>query len=831
MAQSQTTELPPLLSAVLETLDIHANVFTSVAFGVAYTSDVWKDARGFARTLVNTSLRMDIKLIFATIKQLATHTPNSRLVPYLKVREQIWRKTYESVLPTDSEGIAMIVGALVSIAHIGDLHEGAFKAILRNSPNKDEMMKVVRGVNLALKVIRTGFSDAVSRYLDFTEPVEALSLLRQRNMMGNVTAIMFSPVEVLRQPAQSLIGLALDVESRAECFRALLELDPDGAFEGMLSVLQNFTKFTTTMPEACDLSKALALCLTDVIDVLCSSPDGLLHRTNFLRSFKQSRLEVQLPKWWSLMCQALAHIFQRTPRWADYFENEMMITWMRDALIFGRDMLAQRKLIESSALALSPQSSSSRSMSHTGTKMVDDLQAVLLELTRWLRLTDEELLFQAFALLQSMLICFQETKMKPSDAALQKLQKHIKDARTPNPKRPQTRLDSARVDRLQDAISVFEEKDESDDDVQIISHKVALSSERRKEKEKEKARDKIKVQSEPKHKLAPAPAAKGKIPFPSKPLRPAPPRRPSGKSSISSYFTSDDQKKLNAAASIPKFSRFTAAASSKPALPSKPAREQADGGKSDASSAGGTMPPSSTLVSSDESDTDDGEESGLAALARLQKTPTIRRAPERRQVKMLDLPGTARNPALDRLNQRTARDEARRTALRLKPDITPLHRAMLSWNYDHDGPDPPGEKPNLQPVPDSFRDEQHYRRVFEPLLLSECWAQIQSSKDSGREEQKYDCSIVTRQYSGDDWVDLDISITDSVQKDWMLTDADLVLLKHPDGKKSVMCKVQNYRSTPKNINATLRMATPKDGPGPQTGSTWIISKITRCVCF
>lgn len=762
------------------------------------------------------------------MQRLATVSPKSQPVSYPRIRGQIWQKTYESVLPHDSDGVAMIVATLSDIAHVDDLNESAFAVIFKDCPAKDDLAKTLRGVNLALRTIRAGFSDAVSRYLDFTEPKDAQALLRKSNVVKQVMTLMFSPVEALRLPAQSLIGLALDGESRADCFRALLELSPDGTFDGMCTALQNFIKFTTTMPEACNLSKALALCLTDVIDVLSSSPDGLLHRTRFLQSFKNSGPDVQLPKWWDLMCQALVQIFYRTPRWADYFENEVMITWMRDALIFGRDMLAQRKLIESSALALAPQSSAARGKSRIGTKMVDGLQAVLLELTRWLRLTDEELLFQAFALLQAMLACFQETKVKPSDAALQKLQKHVRDARTPDPRKPQTRLDATRVDRLQNVISAFEEKEEDDDEIQIISHTIVGPSDRRKEKEKAKAREKARKELKP----TPLPSGPSKVktPFPSRPAaRPEHIRRPSGKSGISNYFTGDDQKKLEAASSMPRFSRSTTATSkpSKSSTMPKPSRDTADDARSEVSSLGGSAAPSSAAPSSDESDSDDGEESGLAALAKLQKTPTIKKAPERRQVKMLDLPGTAHNPAIDRMNQRSAREEARRATLRLKPDITRLHRFMLSWSYDHDGPEPPGEKLQLLAVPDSFRDEEHYRRVFEPLLLSECWAQIQSSKTDGKKDEQYSCSIITRQYSGDDWIDLDITITDSVQRDWMLTDADLVLLRHPDNRKNVICKVQNYRWTPMSINATLRMGTSQDGPGPQIGSTWMLSKITR----
>ena len=193
---------------------------------------------------------------------------------------------------------------------------------------------------------------------------------------------------------------------------------------------------------------------------------------------------------------------------------------------------------------------------------------------------------------------------------------------------------------------------------------------------------------------------------------------------------------------------------------------------------------------------------------------------------MLDLPGNAKNPVLERLNNRSARDEARRTGLRLKPDITPLHRAILSWDYDADGAQPPGLNVRLSSVPDRFDNEQHYRRIFEPLLLMECWAQMQQSKEVAGE--KFSCQISTRQYSGDDWIDLDITFTDSVTKDWSLSDTEIVLLRNPDGKKGFICKVQNYRTTMASINATLRMVTSAES-APHVNSSWMLQKVIRRV--
>ena len=49
--------------------------------------------------------------------------------------------------------------------------------------------------------------------------------------------------------------------------------------------LDVFNASVAILPEACSMSKALAVCLTDVIDVLCSTPNGLVHQTGFLGTF------------------------------------------------------------------------------------------------------------------------------------------------------------------------------------------------------------------------------------------------------------------------------------------------------------------------------------------------------------------------------------------------------------------------------------------------------------------------------------------------------------------------------------------------------------------
>jgi senataxin len=235
----------------------------------------------------------------------------------------------------------------------------------------------------------------------------------------------------------------------------------------------------------------------------------------------------------------------------------------------------------------------------------------------------------------------------------------------------------------------------------------------------------------------------------------------------------------------------------------------------------------SSSSSDEESEDDDESQTGLAALGKFQRSPKIKKPAERRQVKMLDVHSKGRKPVNDRLNQR---QDARRTALRLKPDISGLHRALLSWDFDHIGPEPPisGEELKLVNVPDKFSDHTLYRSVFEPLLLLECWSQIVQSKDE--KQEICDCKITSRQFI-DDWLDLDVSISEPVPKDWYLAETDVVLLRHLDGKGSILAKVRSYQAMPYGIQGSLRSLVnhSKGDPGLYINSSWRLSKVFRYV--
>jgi senataxin len=729
---------------------------------------------------------MDFQAISETISQLSralSHHGSEITAP--DVRKQTWAKIFSSIQANDSDAVFTMIPIAAQFAHLSPLTKSAFATVLnKQGPNARVAFDEVNGT---LMVLRTGFSEVISKYTNNNSPEVTETLLRRPGVAKDVAVLMLCPSEDLQGAAQSLVGQAFDADGRVECFHAMLRNLLGDTLQGIFAFMETFTKYTAIVPEACDISKALVRCLTDAIEVLCSSPDSLLLDDEFLKTDSGISLRAALPRFWALMTESISIIFRKTPLWSVYFGAEDMIRWMRDALIFGREMLAQWRTFEFASIRnMVPSTSqvpSRQKLSRVGKKMIDDLQQFLPELTKWLRLTDEELLHQSFALLQSLLDCFRETGVRPSESGVQKLTRHIEGSRNKEAK-IQTRLDSARILKLEASLAAFED----DDDIEFVSHTVVAKT-------------------------------KPSISAGSSSRTTAPSKVSSLPSKVPRQFGSSTAKDLMKESYVPRVQT----ASSKHAPPKDTKLRSAE-----------------KRPSSDEDSSDGGSdrEGGLAALGKFQRT-LLKKPTERRQMKVLELPTHVNHSALKRMRER---DDARRRALRMKPDVSRLHRTILSWNYEHSDPDPPSDdfKAPLIRVPDRFSDNSHYQHVFEPLLLLECWAQILQSKEETTE--MFESKIISRQFV-DDFVDFDLVIVEPLKKGWFLNETDVILLRHPGGEHSVMGKVSHFKLNTFTQHPVVQRATTglqhavsvsirchlgkRKDPGLQIGSTWRIQKVFR----
>lgn len=487
-------------SVLCHTIETHAPIITNVAFAGA--DEAWRAPKKAARDLLALIFRTDYDRVWASIlglsEQLETRArqvkeakagPQSGAVARktstitlpsfaVQIHKRVWRKTYSTITPKDIDGMVLLVHAVARSSQLTDLKASIPKltgkqyyitdafsedAFPQGSPARDTFRGGVRSVNEALKSMRGDFGTLIEA---FAGGAINFDLFFNRHdgpsVVQDVIHLMLSPVESLNGAAKSIALNAYDTFERSACYYTLFEKFPLDAFEGVQTYLSSFNLLATMLPEACEVSKYLVRSLTEILEGLCDSPAGLLLKPSYGINVSGYALDKKenIPKLWTLMTESLAIIFRRVKFWAPYYSNEEMVVWMRDALIFGRDMVAKVHVLQDSATDLNSLDDEStplflasprkKIVSEVEINMVTHLQPLLTELIQWLKLTDQETLHQSLELLKTLLKCFVSSGTNPPQSTIESLEKVAQ-----REKSTKTQLDDERCRELLQALAPF----------------------------------------------------------------------------------------------------------------------------------------------------------------------------------------------------------------------------------------------------------------------------------------------------------------------------------------------------------------------------------------
>jgi senataxin len=112
---------------------------------------------------------------------------------------------------------------------------------------------------------------------------------------------------------------------------------------------------------------------------------------------------------------------------------------------------------------------------------------------------------------------------------------------------------------------------------------------------------------------------------------------------------------------------------------------------------------------------------------------------------------------------------------RLAPDLSGLHKTILSWDFFADTDLPPNsDKKDYTLVTNEFRSVQEYQRTFEPLLILEGWQGFRSAREDGN-FRAYEIKIATSMLV-DSFFEVTVTMSqkDGQELGWRTT--DIVLL-------------------------------------------------------
>lgn len=244
-----------------------------------------------------------------------------------------------------------------------------------------------------------------------------------------------------------------------------------------------------------------------------------------------------------------------------------------------------------------------------------------------------------------------------------------------------------------------------------------------------------------------------------------------------------------------------------------------------------TQDSASSASESSDDDDEEGERTGLAALSNFGKKKTSiappRQAVVQRTVKLMPDVVAIKTPQQIRAEQREA---AHRTRLRLKPDLDVLHRQILKWSPEATGDYPPGvTEEQLHKIPPTFASAEQYVATLEPLLMLECWSQVQKAKEDSQNEERIVCDVAGRSIT-DDWVDIEVSVpSGEMRREYFLSDTDVVQLRlnGVHGAYSNFAKVLSYKKTFNDTQITFRFHNSQNLMPFVARSKWQFQKILK----
>jgi senataxin len=822
------------------------------AFGKVYSTPTWSSARAAARQVLFRLLDVEVDQVYAILLKLpgvvAQKNKDTAELRLVAPTTQLWKRVCAAILPSDSEAARDFVILTARSVFFTPVLPARFNPKIDGDEGRvTKLVEALKPINASIARVHEGFTGTLVPFAESNSASVLKRFCEQSGVAEAVLVLIMAPTPELSNVAQAVISQAYDVDTRADCLRALLEHHPSEAFDGLERYLARFEEVVGGYLEACAPSMALVRCFTDVLDALSNRTDGLLFDMGF--TAKHQKTIGRLPALWKRMCTAISAIIKLCPAWSRRWPAGEMVLWMRDALIFARELLPQRRVIESAAVVASNPSSSSRlsdspgKLSNSGIEMVQDLQAVLRSVLEWLRLTDMELLYQAYTLMMDLFDTFRETRIPPLKGTLADIRRHVESQLEKKKARAglTSKLTTAQLENILGQIEEWEEgvlvpssppvfdkvkeksvKSErdliviedstSDDDILLVSES------RRKEPIKMQRALALRTKKEP-----PKPSASKSVSaLASKPKQhlSALDRIRKQAKSQSWQFHKDDRDQW-------KKSETREGILPDPFVGSRPMAPLPKATSKPPSTKSSTSP--SEESSSDEEEAG-ADKSALESLAALHKSP--KKATKRQQRGVIfDFKRPAfGGSSIATKAQGDSRPSLPRQRPRYVPDLLPLHQAILSWNYDHDGPVPPfkGPPPELLRVPNVFRGHAHYLDVFYPLLLIECWNALVKSKYENLDV--VEIRVSGRLYA-DMWVEINVGLTGSRPQGWNLSDTDIVLLKHPSGK-SVLAKVHATNRQRDNIGATLRYSAdlPVDIDRAMTiDSVWNVSKVYRYI--
>ncbi|KAF8428287.1 SEN1 N terminal-domain-containing protein [Tirmania nivea] len=745
------------------------------------TSSLFKDvsenlaaARAEARTILQYTLVLNCRIIYEDYRLLSKDKslPSETITSYF---QELYYTVLDQFVVNDTELACDILGSLLDLVGLEKIRIQDQNPELKVSDSPLRTAKLE--FNKTLGLLNATVGEILNRVSEF-DPEHLVQILQHPKASRFVIASLFSPENGYYLPGVDIIKQAFNTIGKVEGLTVMLTNNFDTAINAFIWGIRRITQMRTFGP----MPSLVKTCVY-LIQILCDSPDGLfLQEGRFTTEDEKNKLS----EFWEYQWRLLGAIFEETINFQKAQDRGTLVEFTRDTMEYADTLFSSFPAFEKAIAPLVPESAfeaNSQQISKTGIDLLQFANRSIYKIAMWLRLRDEPLLRICHGLLCKILKQLHQANITVESSGISRLmkfatrgdqskyqtnmteqqkadlraacgepvvsEKHI--SRKSDTKKQTTLaqwtapIDDTRIKREADK-EVIEIPDEDSDDG-FADEDLVAALER---SERTAISDKLKQQS--------------------KALPPTPKARPS----IVPRGVSKTKLKVD-----PAVERARADVAERVRLRKEMEREKELAMQSTvgATLQGINIKPANTpkkgpivigdeTSSSEEEGDDEDDGTGLFALATKSKKTT----------QLIDGPRPGFRQPVNFTVQKQARSAADLRA-RLTPDLSPLYRRILNWDFFHDQDFPPGSiAKDYMMVTNIFQNVAEYKSTFEPLLMLECWNQFRKAKEENN-FAVFSLELATRM-NADNFVELHMTMdqTDYVAQKVSVMESDVLLV-------------------------------------------------------
>jgi senataxin len=664
-----------------------------------YSSEILFETRSLKNTaaaemslalkIVQDTIDLECSLIYTAYGSISSGKPVS--AHHLSVLNSgLWKKITKVLRLSD---IALATSTLIGSRKLALVE----KIVSKNQPLSSQAIQLNEAIDRACEYV-TAILDRIN---DF-DIHDIESLFKSPSLAsGLITTLFFADESVRIAAIEVLKTLNIDGEpSRRDAIRAILKNSYVSTMKALAETISKVRVGKVYRP-----LKAVILVARDLVDSLYNSQDGLLRARDLTSD------ECDATTWlWRALWQALTIIFNTTEKWSVYHDRLELMEFCRDVMQFADDFFEYHRVLVSAIAEEDADTKQKEEITRSLLKSPDDTMASMV---KWLRLRDEYLGGKITKLVSELLLKLHDASLEITTETKGFLEGILSGSIRVKLSDGQIASLSQSLDThlgitsLPDRFAPKSTKPGKQAQITSFIKDGALSAVKRESypSDSESASDsmsKLRAQSTKGAQKFAALTATKAVPLVKKPIV--------SNESFLRQRQADREARLKADRERSAQLRGLGEAGS--GLKNLRLIGKDHNVKGD-------LMASSSSESDDEDDNFDRELFGSPL-----KSAKAPKQPSRSDITILrEIP---KIPVKLKRQVRSARDMRARVA----PDLSSLHRIILSWDYFHPGVYPPGSNVDqYQKLPSTFQSPLHYKNLFEPLLLLEAWQSFVKARE------------------------------------------------------------------------------------------------------